>query len=53
MNKINIPFALKNAHFQRAFFREERRYRALKEMTIPAVLRRAPHENPPTQNGHS
>jgi len=48
-----IPSALKNTHFQRASFREERRCRTLKEMTLPAVLRLALHENLLTQNGHS
>ena len=48
-----IPSAHKNTHFQRASFREERRCRTLKEMTIPAVLRLALHDNTPTQNGHS
>ncbi len=34
-----IPLAPKNTYFQRASFREERRCRTLKEMTLPAVLR--------------
>ena len=48
-----ILIAPKNTHFQRASFREERRCRTLKEMTIPAVIRLALHENIPTQNGCS
>ena len=48
-----MPLAPKNTHFQRASFREVRRCRTLKEMTLPAVLCLALHENTSTQNGHS
>ncbi len=46
-----IPLAPKNTYFQRASLREVRRSETLKEMTLPADLRLALHENIPTKTG--